>query len=195
MGVDRKHPCIPNQICEGVVCPEEGEEADGNAAGQSGDTNQATGGASTPASMNEYLTTRLCISKEFDQSLDFLAGMQLEKLKTTKISCDVLTHGLWCHGMNQLCQEDQATIGRVGKGTQWAKPPQGPLKINRDAAYDGETRATAGIVIRDSSGCVILAQGCNLPRCSNIEEAEARMCAAGLRLGPACSDVQISIEN
>ena len=33
---------------------------------------------------------RLCISKEFDQSLDFLAEMHLEKLKTSEISYDVL---------------------------------------------------------------------------------------------------------
>ena len=39
----------------GVVRPDEGEEEGGNAAGRLGDSNQATGGAATPASKNEDL--------------------------------------------------------------------------------------------------------------------------------------------
>ena len=42
----------------GVVRPDEGEEEGGNATGRLGDSSQATGGAATPASMNEELTTR-----------------------------------------------------------------------------------------------------------------------------------------
>ena len=49
------------------------------------------------ASYNSVIL-RLCISKEFDQSLDFLAEMQLENLKPSEISCDALMRGLCALG-------------------------------------------------------------------------------------------------
>ncbi|EMS55454.1 hypothetical protein TRIUR3_05046 [Triticum urartu] len=41
---------------------------------------------------------RLCILKEFDRALDFLAEMQLENLKPSERSCDVLMRGLCSMG-------------------------------------------------------------------------------------------------
>ena len=41
---------------------------------------------------------RLCILKEFDRALDFLAEMQLENLKQSERSCDVLMRGLFSMG-------------------------------------------------------------------------------------------------
>jgi hypothetical protein len=77
--------------------------------------------------------------------------------------------------------ENAATAAQSGKCQKWTAPPEGWVKLNTDAGFCLNTgEASAGIVVRDAAGAVILTSWRMLRRCGSPEEAEA--CLEGLRL-------------
>ena len=64
----------------------------------------------------------------------------------------------------------------------WIAPPDGAAKINVDAGFRMETgEASAGIVIRDCRGLILLAACKTLHPCSSAEQAEALASLEGIR--------------
>jgi hypothetical protein len=69
------------------------------------------------------------------------------------------------------------------KQEDWKPPPQGWVKINTDAGYCVDSgEASAGVVIRDNKGMVLLAAWQMLKPCSSPEETEAEAYLLGIRL-------------
>lgn len=67
--------------------------------------------------------------------------------------------------------------------TVWQPPPEGHAKLNTDATYNPETgEATAGVIIRDCRGLVLMSACKRLQRCNSAVHAEAMACVEGLRL-------------
>jgi hypothetical protein len=74
-----------------------------------------------------------------------------------------------------------------GRGTRvqqiWRRPPQDWVKVNTDAAFcEASGKASAGIVVRDSQGRVILTTWRVLRGCASLDQAEVEVVLEGLRL-------------
>ncbi|TVU30076.1 hypothetical protein EJB05_21682, partial [Eragrostis curvula] len=68
--------------------------------------------------------------------------------------------------------------------SQWKPPVDGWIKIDVDASFIEESGpASAGIIIRDYAGNVIISTWRLLFHCTSAEEAELQACREGLRLG------------
>lgn len=78
--------------------------------------------------------------------------------------------------------------GRYGSGSKqqlakWSSPQEGWVKMNSDAAFSMLTGdASAGVVVRDANGRVLLTAWRLLRRCSTVEEAEAEALLEGAKL-------------
>ncbi|KAL6647802.1 hypothetical protein ACP70R_015239 [Stipagrostis hirtigluma subsp. patula] len=81
-------------------------------------------------------------------------------------------------------EANSATWSKILSTTpKWAPPPSGWIKINVAATFTPETRqATAGVVIRDEHGAVLLSASKLLRRCSSSEKAAWMACDAGLQM-------------
>jgi hypothetical protein len=65
----------------------------------------------------------------------------------------------------------------------WETPEQGWIKVNTDAGFCAQSGdSSAGIVIRDENGKVLLTAWQLLRQCATVEEAEAEACLRGVRL-------------
>ena len=77
-----------------------------------------------------------------------------------KVTCDMNQYG------------DQRLTPPVQNAMKWEAPPVGTIKLNADAAFEVATGCSAdGAVARDHQGRVLFSMGCNIDRCSSIEEA------------------------
>jgi hypothetical protein len=77
---------------------------------------------------------------------------------------------------------DQAS--GTSKLMYWEPPPQGWVKINTDAGYNETTgEASAGVIIRNATGEVLLTAWQMVRNCSTAAEAEAEACLRGVQLG------------
>nr|XP_045084679.1 uncharacterized protein LOC123494096 [Aegilops tauschii subsp. strangulata] len=72
-------------------------------------------------------------------------------------------------------------IPEVNFNRRWVPPVQGTVKLNTDAAFEGETGVcAAGVIARDERGRVLFAESKGLPPSSGVDEAEARAALVGL---------------
>jgi hypothetical protein len=82
---------------------------------------------------------------------------------------------------------------------KWRRSKQGWVKLNTNTAFcEGSGATSAGAVIRDSSGKVVLSTWKVLRGCASAEHAEADACWEGLRLAtdwvrqPTCLELDCS---
>jgi hypothetical protein len=82
-------------------------------------------------------------------------------------------------------REDQAGRARLQNRREevWKPPRAGWVKMNTDAGFCRDSgAASAGIVVRDHTGFVLLSAWKTLWRCGSPEEAEAEACLKGICL-------------
>uniref|UniRef100_A0A0A9G1M6 RNase H type-1 domain-containing protein n=1 Tax=Arundo donax TaxID=35708 RepID=A0A0A9G1M6_ARUDO len=71
--------------------------------------------------------------------------------------------------------------------TQDHCPPEARLKLNIDANFIRSTEmASAGFILRNHAGSILLSGSLSLPTCSDAEEAEATACLQSLRNSLSC---------
>jgi hypothetical protein len=93
-------------------------------------------------------------------------------------------------GKGKLGEESGVVVGsyetapKEGQNDRgWEPPEQGWIKVNTDAGYCAQTgESSAGVVIRDDLGNVMLMAWQLLRRCASVEEAEVEACLRGLKL-------------
>ncbi|KAM0916170.1 hypothetical protein ACQ4PT_010274 [Festuca glaucescens] len=84
---------------------------------------------------------------------------------------------------DSMCSEDVSYRKEQYKMVRWAKPDNGGIKINVDARFWPKSKeSTAGVVVRDHLGSVILAASLVGNNCFGAEEAEAKAICEGLKL-------------
>jgi hypothetical protein len=83
----------------------------------------------------------------------------------------------------------------VPQTSTWKAPPEGWAKLNSDASYDMITKeATAGCVIRNCKGEVLLSAWSVLPKCTAAEEAEFLACEQGVKHALQWCDMPLVVE-
>jgi ribonuclease HI len=84
---------------------------------------------------------------------------------------------------DSMCSKDVSYRKEQYKRVKWAKPDNGSIKINVDAGFCPKSKeSTAGVVVRDHLGSVILAASMVGNNCFGAEEAEAKAICEGLKL-------------
>lgn len=82
------------------------------------------------------------------------------------------------HKAEEMKRADQSSMSG-----QWEPPPDDWVKINSDAAFQVESgKASAGVIIRNARGEVLLTAWRMLRKCGSALEAEADACLFGVRL-------------
>ncbi|KAK1668894.1 hypothetical protein QYE76_057053 [Lolium multiflorum] len=82
-----------------------------------------------------------------------------------------------------MCSKDVSYRKEQYKMVKWAKPDYGSIKNNVDAGFCPKSKeSTAGVVVRDHLGSVILAASMVGNNCFGAEEAEAKAIYEGLKL-------------
>jgi hypothetical protein len=102
--------------------------------------------------------------------------------------------------LKKIKQDDkEKRKGQVRRGVSrtsaWKAPPEGWAKLNSDASYDTLSRdATAGCIIRNCRGEVLLSAWSALPKCNAAEEAEFLACEQGVKDALQWCDMPLMVE-
>jgi hypothetical protein len=81
------------------------------------------------------------------------------------------------------CCLEKVTATCRDQPKKWTPPPLGWVKMNTDAAFcHNSGAASAGIVVRDNKGRVLLTAWKRMRECGSPEPGEAEACLEGLRL-------------
>ncbi|KAL9690504.1 hypothetical protein QQ045_010904 [Rhodiola kirilowii] len=79
---------------------------------------------------------------------------------------------------------------------EWRKPPRGYLKINCDAAWDGQSKKGAiAAIARDSEGIVHGVRALSLEHCNSSEDCEGLSISEALKLGANIGNDKVIIES
>ncbi|GJN25401.1 hypothetical protein PR202_gb13223 [Eleusine coracana subsp. coracana] len=97
-------------------------------------------------------------------------------------------------------QQIQASVGKKQKQTRenlkWEPPPLGWAKVNADGAYSQESGiGGAGVIIRDSTGKVLLSAWRVFFEGDSAEEVEARACQEGIDMAAEWIRGQVILES
>jgi hypothetical protein len=106
----------------------------------------------------------------------------------------------YCDLLFKIRQEDRKKTknqGRKGgpRASAWKVTPEGWAKLNTDASFNLKSGvATAGCIIRNCRGEVLLSAWFNLPKCAAAEGAEFLACLHGVKQALQWCDMPLVLE-